>query len=165
MAMPWGARNSPGLAPGWSPMPRRYLPDATVCLVRHVHAAGAADRDAARPIHLTVARARLAPLAKQLAVRVVHRNPIWSRILAQPSGGKVADVQVTHAINGDTARVRQDFEVCQSLAVGIELLHAVVVVVGDEDFVGLIDRNPNREVKLAGFGAFLSPLEQEANRF
>ena len=52
----------------------------------------------------------------------------------------------------------------QELAVRREFLHAVVVKVGDEDLVGLVDGNADRKVKLAGFRAFAPPFRQESRR-
>ena len=62
---------------------------------------------------------------------------------------EVAEIEVAVTADGNPAAEGQHLKRRQQLAVRVEFLHAAVVEVGDEDLVGGIDGNADREVELA----------------
>jgi len=76
----------------------------------------------------------------------------------------VADVEVAVAANGNPAATGRHLNHRQQFAVRVELLHAIVVEVGDEDLVRGVNGNADREMELPGLRAFAAPFPEEARR-
>lgn len=72
------------------------------------------------------------------------------------------DVDVAVVVQRDPAWERRDGKRREKLAIGRKLLHAGVVKVGDEQFVGGAGGDADRKVELPFGGALLTPLEHEA---
>src|SRR5262249_5619070 len=107
--------------------------------------------------------ARPAPLAQQFAGRVVDRDPVRLPFLPFPLG-EMSEVQLARAADGDPARIGEHGDDRQELALYRKLLHARVVKVRNENLVGGVDGNADREMKLARLRTQLAPLAEETRR-
>ncbi|TXT34576.1 MAG: hypothetical protein FD138_1641 [Planctomycetota bacterium] len=136
---------------------------AAVRLIGDVDSIVRTNREATGKVEFTVPVASLAPLAQQLASWCVDRDAVGMFFFAQAADGKVRDEQRAVAVGGDASGVRQDFQRREMLAVEVERLHAVVVVIGDEDRL-FVNRDPDRELELAVGGSFLAPDFHESRR-
>src|SRR5262249_36712357 len=109
---------------------RREALHPAIDLVRDVDAAVLADGDTTRLIEFAIALAVLAPFAQEFASLVVNDDLVAHH-------GR--DVNGAGFVHGDAAGRFVDGEVRQRLALGGELLHAIVVELRDVDFVFGVD--------------------------
>src|SRR5262245_10615004 len=121
-------------------------------LVGDVDGAVLRHRDAAGTVKLAGAGAVLAPLAKQSALGGIDRHAVAGLLLAPGGRPEVGQVKVAGTVQRDAAGVGQDGEVSQELTPGIELLDAVVHVIGDERLVRSVDGGGAVEIYLGGIG-------------
>src|SRR5262249_12922540 len=128
-------------------------------LIRNVEAAVPPDGEAAGVVEFTVAGAALAPLFDELPISIVSGDPIGGL-----ASWEVAEGEAAVPANGNPAAARPHLNHRPQFAVSVELLHALVVEVGDEDLVGGVNGNADREVELTRFFALLAPLPEEARR-
>ena len=108
--------------------------------------------------------AGFSPLVKQLSRRTIDRNAIGVDGFAPDRSWKMAEIGISRLVQRDAARVWQDGKVTQALTLAIESLHPIVVVVRHQDLIRRINGDPDRKMKLAGFGSLFSPRQQKSCR-
>ena len=137
---------------------------AVIGLIGHVNAAVLSDRQPTWVIEFARAGAGFSPLVEQFACGIVDGETVRIYVFARPGSWKMAEVDAPRIVEPNASRIRQNGEVRQELPVGVELLHAMVTMVRDQDFIRLIDGNPNWEMKFAGFRSLFSPGQEETSR-
>ena len=122
--------------------------------VGHIQGAVRCKGDVIREVQFAVAGPVFADLAEELALR---------RIDAELVLHLQGDVEVALLVDGDAAQPStRDGKLGDELALRGELLHPLVLAVGDENLVGGSDGDANGELKTARLGALLAPLQKKA---
>ena len=121
------------------------------------------DGHSARIIKLARAAAAFAPDVQQLARGTVDRKPVRIDRFTADRRREVTEIDIARTVERDAAGVGQHRNESEQFALAVESLHAMVVMIRDQDHVRPIDGDTDRKMKFPGLRPLLSPGQNETD--